>query len=94
MTKGGYILVDCKGLDLIKGETPQTITGIYARVRTAMRKNKLLLAQNCVWDDKATTPIPVLAIQLYDDTIVATANTLQIWITEEDVVTITNLVGD
>ena len=94
MIKGGYILIDCTGLDLIKGDTPQTITGIYAKVKSAMQKNKLLLAQNCVWDDIPTTPIPVLAIQIDSNTIVATANTLQIWITNEDVVTISNLVGD
>lgn len=91
--KGGYILIDCGGMDLTKGETPQTINGLYARCQEALESGKAILADNCKWGTKPVTPFSTLAIQLYDDTVVATANTLQIWVTNEDVVTIVNLVA-
>ena len=31
---GGYIMIDCTGLDLTKGSTEQTITGLYSKVKT------------------------------------------------------------
>lgn len=89
---GGYILIDCKGLDLTKGSTPQTITGIYKTVQDAYGKKKPIYADNCVWGtDGYVTPINVLAIQ-FPDYIICTASTLQIVITSSDVVTIINLV--
>lgn len=39
-SNGGYILIDATGLDLLKGETPQTVSGIYNRVKSAMATNK------------------------------------------------------
>ena len=91
---GGYIMIDCQSLDLIKGSTPQTISGIYKRVGDAMKTGKPIFANNCIWDDQGTvTPIAVMAIQ-FDGYIICTAATLQIVITAADVVTIVNLVGD
>lgn len=90
---GGYILIDCGGTDLTKGETPQTINGLYARCQEALASGKSVLADNCKWGTKPVTPIQTFLIQLYEDTIVATASTLQLWITNEDVVTIQNMVA-
>lgn len=91
--KGGYILIDCNGLDLIKGSTPQTITGLFARVKEAMNGGKPMIATNCKWSVHDVTPINFFAIQFEEDLIIATASTLQIHITDEDVVTIVNMVG-
>lgn len=89
--KGGYVMVDCAGLDLIKGSTPQTITGLYERVKTAMKANKPIYAFNAVWDTQGlVTPVQTFAID-FEDYIICTASTLQIVITPQSVVTINNL---
>lgn len=91
---GGYILIDATGLDLIKGLTPQTITGLYNKVKRAMIINKPMYCCNAIWgDDKPVTPIQFFAID-FGDVIICTSATLQIIITPSDVVTINNLVGD
>ena len=89
---GGYILVDCEGLDLIKGSTPQTITGLYALVKEAMSLNKPIFAVNCNWGGKPVTPIQAFAIDWGDTGIIVTSSTLQIIISSESVVTINNMV--
>lgn len=90
---GGYILVDCKGLDLTKGSTPQTITGIYDVAKKAMATGKPIVACNTVWGSgKSVTPISVMAID-FGSEIICTSATLQIIITPSDVITINNLVG-
>ena len=91
---GGYILVDCEGLDLLKGSTPQTISGIRKKVEDAMATGKPVVAANCVWGDGVSvTPVSVMLIEL-GDYIIATSATLQIWISKQDVITISNLVGE
>ena len=93
MNKGGYILVDCTGLDLTKGSTPQTITGIYEKVQKAMKTGKEIRACNCIWGTGLdVTPISVMAIQIDSTTVICTASTLQIIVTTSDVITINNLV--
>lgn len=92
---GGYILIDCTGLDLIKGSTEQTITGIYNKVSESMKVNKPLFAYNCIWGDLGgVTPIQVFAIQTASDTITVTASTLQIVIKNDDTITIVNMAGN
>lgn len=88
--RGGYVMIDCTGLDLIKGSTAQTINGLYAAVKSAMVVNKPIVAVNCNWDGKPVTPIYVMAID-FTTAIICTASTLQVQITPEDVVTIVNL---
>ena len=93
MYNPGYIMIDCKKLDLTKGETPQTITGIYKKLQDALAAQKETLACNCVWG--ATGPVTPISVLLTtpagEGTIVATSSTLQIWATSEDVVTIINM---
>ena len=91
MTKGGYAMVDCTGLDLIKGSTEQTINGIYARTKQAMDANKPIYAYNCVWSTQGrVSPVEVFTVD-FGDYIICTASTLQIVITKQDVVTINNM---
>lgn len=92
MYNPGYIMINCKGLDLTKGSTPQTITGIYKRMQDALLSKKETLACHCVWGDTGpVTPISVLLTTPAENTIVATASTLQVYVTSEDVVTIVNM---
>lgn len=89
---GGYVMIDCTGLDLTLGETPQTLTGIYARVQEAMRTGKALLACNANWNGAPVTPIYVFAIQ-FDGVVICTASTLQVNVAANDTITISNMVA-
>lgn len=88
----GYIIIDCKGLNFL-AESPQTINGIYKKAEEAMNSGKAVHAANCVWGTGvAVTPIAVLlTTPAGPGTIVATASTLQIWITSDDSVMIVNM---
>ena len=91
---GGYIMIDCKGLDLVKGSTPQIVNGLYNAVKRAMPCNKPIYAINAIWGDtRPVTPIQCFVID-WGDYLIATASTLQIVISPDDSVTIVNMVGD
>lgn len=88
----GYTQIDCTGLDLIKGATPQTVNGLYQRVKIAMGIGKPIIAYNAVWGTgRAVTPILTFAID-WGDFIICTASTLQIVIQPDDTITINNMV--
>ncbi|MBR4954565.1 MAG: hypothetical protein IKY46_01465 [Clostridia bacterium] len=90
--KAGYVLVDCSGLDLLS-ETTQTISGLYAKVASAMKTGKMIIAENMIWGDDGTiSPVHVFAIDMGSTYgIYCTASTLQIRISPLDVVTIVNM---
>lgn len=91
---GGYIMIDCTGLDLTKGNTVQTITGLYSRVKNAMKVNKPIYCNNAVWGYYGKiSPIACFANMSSTTDIIITSSTLQIIVTENDDVTIENLVS-
>ncbi|MBR5188044.1 MAG: hypothetical protein IKW18_06195 [Clostridia bacterium] len=92
---GGYVLIDCKGLDLTDTD-PQTISGLYAQMQAGIKTGKPLVACNCVWgsnSDSPMTPINFFAQQWSEDLVVGTASILNISCTSGDVVTVTSLVS-
>ena len=93
---GGYCLIDCAGLDLTK-ETTQTIPGLFKRMKAAITTGKPLIAEGCVWGANSNaplTPIAFFAQEWTSTLIVGTASILNITVTNEDVVTVTNLAGN
>ena len=58
---GGYYLVDCKGLDLTGGSTPQTISGIWNSAKTALALGKPIVAENCIYG----TGVPVSPVTCF-----------------------------
>ena len=92
MMNTGYVTIDCKGLDLIKGSTPQTIPGLRADIETAMATGKPIIATNLTWDEGYISPTMCMCTFVGDD-LIATSSTLQIYISKSDVVTIVNLVA-
>lgn len=91
--KGGYILIDCGGLNLLATD-PQTISGLYAKVKKAHELNKPIYAVNCVYGSGVKlSPIQVFAIN-ESGTIICTASILQIRVASNDSVTITSLLTD
>lgn len=92
MMNTGYVTIDCKGLDLIKGSTPQTIPGLRAVIESAMETGKPIIATNLTWDEGYISPTMCMCTFVGDD-LIATSSTLQIYISKSDVVTIVNLVS-
>ena len=88
---GGYVMIDCTGLDLTKGSTPQSISGIYNKTKEAIKSNKPMYAYNCVWDDKFVSPIQCFGIIFDDNDIIVTSSVFQIVITTSDSITIRDM---
>lgn len=86
----GYVLIDCTGLDL-KGETTQTIEGIYQKCAAALASGKPAYAGNVAWGDEKITPISVM-LTVDGSDITASACTLRLNISSDDSVTITNYI--
>ena len=91
MYNGGYIMVDCGGLDL-NDSTEQTIDGIYKRSKSAIACGKPCIAVNCVMSGAPCTPVSVVAWE-ESGVIVATGHVLRLVIDDNDGVTVTNLVA-
>lgn len=86
----GYIVIDCQGLDLL-AEDSQTITGLYEKIEEAIASGKPIYAINMVWGDvSGISPVHIFTVH-FDGYIICTASTLQVIVTNEDVVTINNL---
>ena len=90
--KGGYILMDCGGLQLNSGST-QSISGFYNRAKKALESGKPVYACNCKMNTVPATPVSVVAWQENSTTIIATGHVLRITIENDDDVTVTNLVA-
>ena len=88
---GGYVMVDCDNLDLTKGSTEQTINGLYDRITAAMATGKPIVANGCIWGtDGPVTPFNIFCVQ-FSGYVTGAVSTLQVTVTNEDVVTIEDL---
>lgn len=94
MANGGYIMVDCTGIDL-NTSTKQTITGIFNRVETAFKTGKPIYCVGATFNisgtGNITTPISVMVNSDENGGYVATSSTLQLWIDKDDGVQIVNM---
>lgn len=91
---GGYINIDCSGLDLTKGSTKQTISGLYQTVKNAFQANKPIFVYNANWGENCiVSPIQVFVID-FGTQFICTSSTLQVIVTNQDKVTIDNLVAE
>ena len=88
---GGYILVNCKGLNLL-AQSSQTINGLYKECVAAMNSGKPVIAANCVYGAGVPmSPVPVMCI-IEGDYVVFTSSILQVWVKNDDTVTIESLI--
>lgn len=87
---GGYILVDCDGLDFLNDDG-KTFPGLYSRVNHALATLKPMYASNCRWGGRGMSAIPVMANHIDESHIVVTSSTLQVWISTSNVVNIVNM---
>lgn len=90
MVKGGYTLVDCTGLNL--GNLGK-VDGIYNKMMSAYKENKVVYCANVVNGDAHFTPIPAfLAIEVIDekDVIILTIMNIGFRVNDDDTVTMGN----
>lgn len=87
---GGYILVDCTGVELT-AQSAKTISGLHAKAKAAKKTGKACYACNCTYNSYPVSPIPVQVIEVEGETIIATAEWIQVFITKADSVTVQNM---
>lgn len=87
--ESGYIMIDCKGFDLLS-KSAVTIDGLFDRLTEVMKTGKFVIAQNLKWDGEKTSPCPVFVTKP-STSYCCTAATLQIWVSNDDSVTVVNL---
>lgn len=85
---GGYVMVDCKGLDLTGGNTPQTITGIWNDAKTALQAGKPIVAHNCVYGTGVkVSPVTCFGWYISTSEIVIVGATIHVHIKSDNTVT-------
>lgn len=84
MVKGGYVLIDCTGLDLAE---LGTVTGLYNQLDAAIKAGKFILLANVENDGTNFTPIPSFG-GYDDDGIFVSFEPVTIHVSTSDVVTI------
>ena len=89
---GGYISVDCTGLDVSSNEQ-QTVNGIYKKILAAKKTDKPIFCYNAIFGDYGKmSPIGIFCNFASDGkTIICTSSTLQIIVAENDTITINNM---
>lgn len=86
--KGGYIMVDCKGLDLTGGSTPQTITGIWDDAKKALACGKPIVVHNCVYGTGVkVSPVTCFGWYISTTEIVIVGATIHVNIKNDNTVT-------
>ena len=89
MFNGGYFMLDCKGLDLTGGSTPQTIAGCWYDVKQALAINKPIIAYNCIYGTGVkVSPIPVFGWYISTTEIVLVGATLHVHVKSDNTCTI------
>ena len=82
---GGYFLLDCGGLDLTGGSTPQEIAGCWSRAKTALSTGKPIVAHNCVYGTGVpVSPVTCFGWYINTDEIVIVGATLHIHVKDDD----------
>lgn len=88
---GGYIDVDCTGVELTSAEA-KIIPGIFNRANAAYKTRKMCRACNCNYNGYRVSPIPVQVV-IANNVIIASAEWIQVFITNEDSVTVQNMLN-
>ena len=89
---GGYINVDCSGLELYDS-TKQTITGIWDKAVTALKSEKPIHVYGCTYNDALVSPVPVFGWYIAADEIVIVGATLHVHIKNDDSATVLDVVS-
>ena len=91
---GGYMMINCKNLDLTKTDATQEIPGLYAECMKAFSYNKPIQAYNCVYGSIGkVSPVPVFATIPETGKVCLTSSVLQLFVDSDDVVTINSMIA-
>lgn len=91
---GGYIMVDCSGLDLTDNEA-QTITGIWDKAVEAIEADKPIIAHNCEYGTGVkVSPVTCFGWYIDFDEIVIVGATLHIHIKDDDTATVLDVASN
>lgn len=84
ISKGGYVLVDCSGLDLTQ-TSATSLSGIWNKAKNALASGKPIVASNCIYGEGvAVSPVTCFGFYLASDEICIVGATLHIHITDND----------
>ena len=90
---GGYVLLDCTGLDL-SDDQPQYIVGSWDKAVTAIRAGKPIVAHNCEYGTGVpVSPVTCFGWYLDEDEIVIVGATLHIHVKDDDTCTVLDVVS-
>lgn len=90
---GGYIMVDCSGLDLTE-TAAQSITGIWDKAVSAIASDKPIIAHGCVYGTGVpVSPVTCFGWYIATDEIVIVGATLHIHIKDDDTATVLDVAG-
>lgn len=91
---GGYILIDCQGIDLTGGSTPQTKTGIWKKAVAAIASGKPMVCHNTFYGSGVpVSPVTCFGWYIASDEIVIVGATLHIHIKDDDTLTVLDVVS-
>lgn len=91
----GKLIIDCKGLDLTETTDTQTITGLYAKLASALTKDVDVLLKGCVYGTgKAVAPVNALVYRAASDSIIAIVSTIKITVSDANVVVIGSMIPE
>lgn len=91
--RGGYVLLDCGGLDL-SSSSAQSIPGYWARTVAAIAANKPIVAGNCVYGSgNNVTPVTCFGWYLSTTEIVIAGATLHVHVKSDNTATVLDVVG-
>ena len=91
--KGGYYMLNCKGLDLTEPD-PQTIAGSWNDVVTAIASGKPILAYGCIYGTGVNvSPVSCFGWYISTTEIVIVGATLHIHVKSDNTVTVLDVVS-
>lgn len=90
---GGYVLLDCTGLDL-SDDQPQDIAGSWDKAVAAIKAGKPIVAHNCEYGTGVpVSPVTCFGWYLDEDEIVIVGATLHIHVKDDDTCTVLDVVS-
>lgn len=91
---GGYIMVDCTGLDLTDTNA-QSIDGIWDKAVEAIEADKPIIAHNCEYGTGVmVSPVTCFGWYINDGEIVIVGATLHIHIKDDDTATVLDVTSN
>ena len=91
---GGYIMVDCTGIDLTDTES-QSISGIWDKAVEAIEADKPIIAHNCEYGTGVkVSPVTCFGWYIDTDEIVIVGATLHIHIKDDDTATVLDVASN